>query len=344
MELTEQKLVKIAAVIRNQLVLLKQHRYRETQRHIYVVAQALERLGGIRHALDTCLNRGWHAAADKLVSKVKMILRDLPYAISELEQATNAGQSQLPSLRHIHEELRQSQQEFGRLEYDPTENTLSVYTEPIELEDLFLGDFQIQLHLAGLAELRDGNMLRVIAMDPHPASCNDTVTHPHVSEEFLCAGDASVPIQAALGNGRICDFFLLVRSVLETYNPSSPYVAVSDWEGVSCYECGYTIPPDDNYYCESCENTHCEDCISCCGSCNTYLCRQCMSSCFACEESYCESCLKECTECGEAFCPSCMKENLCKDCHEEMENQDDETETTQTDDPVKEHDQHVACG
>ena len=343
MELTEQRLIRIAGAIRKQLMLLRQHRYRQMQRHIYVVAQALAHLEETRHRLDTCLNRGWHAAADKLVAKVKVVLRDLPYAISELERATNASQLTLPSLRHIYEELRQTQQEFGRLKYDPAENTLSTFTEPIELEGLFLGDFEIQLQITALAEMKDSNTLRVIALDPHPAACNDAVTHPHVSEEFLCAGDATVPIQAALAQGRIADLFMLVRSVLQTYNPSSPYVAVGDWEGVSCYECGYTIPPDDGYYCESCDNTHCEECISCCGSCNTYLCRQCMSSCFACEESYCESCLKECTECGEAFCPSCMKENLCKDCHEEMENQDDETETTQTDNPVKEHDQQVAC-
>ena len=67
-----------------------------------------------------------------------------------------------------------------------------------------------------------------------------------------------------------------------------------------------------------------------------------MSNCYACEEPYCDSCMKECAECGEAFCPSCMKENLCKDCHEEMEKQDDETETIQTEKPVKEDDQQVA--
>ena len=342
MELTERKLTRIAGVIRTQLILLRQHHHHEVQRHIYVVAQALDHLQGIRHGLGTCLYRGWHAAAGKLVPKVNVVLRDLPFAITELERATKAGQLQMPSLRHIYEDLRQCQQEFGRMKYDPAENTLSAFTEPIELEGLFLGDFEIQLHITAMAEIRAGNTLRVVALDPHPAACNDTVTHPHVSEEFLCAGDATVPIQAALIQGRICDFFMLVRSVLEMYNPSSPYISISDWEGTSCYECGYTIPPDDSYYCETCGNTQCEDCISGCSSCSTYLCQQCMSNCYACEEPYCPSCLIECAQCGEAFCPSCMNENLCTDCHEEMEKQDEESETNEKDNTATKHDQQVA--
>ena len=63
----------------------------------------------------------------------------------------------------------------------------------------------------------------MIALDPHPAALNDAVTHPHVSDERLCTGDAGAAIQAALAAGRVFDFFTLVRSVLVTYNPESPY-------------------------------------------------------------------------------------------------------------------------
>jgi hypothetical protein len=47
-------------------------------------------------------------------------------------------------------------------------------------------------------------------MDPHPSSRNNEVTHPHVSGERLCAGDAGAAIEAAIASGRICDFFVLV--------------------------------------------------------------------------------------------------------------------------------------
>ena len=62
-------------------------------------------------------------------------------------------------------------------------------------------------------------MYRVVALDPHPAGSDESVTHPHVRDEQLCAGDAAAAIRSALAGGRICDFFLLVRSVLDRIQP-----------------------------------------------------------------------------------------------------------------------------
>jgi hypothetical protein len=67
----------------------------------------------------------------------------------------------------------------------------------------------------------------VEAVDPNPATNDEEVTHPHVKSNGLCAGDATVPIQAALQDGRICDAMLLVNAVLQHYNPASPYVSLS---------------------------------------------------------------------------------------------------------------------
>ena len=71
----------------------------------------------------------------------------------------------------------------------------------------------------------------------------------------------------ALAGGRICDFFLLVRSVLTCYNPDSAYVSLDNWHGVSCYECGYTTCPDDLSYCTTCDRDFCSDCASYCRRC-----------------------------------------------------------------------------
>ena len=84
---------------------------------------------------------------------------------------------------------------------------LSVFIDPIELEDIFLGDFQIQLQISQLSAMKNNNFLKIIALDAHPAACNDAVTHPHVSDEFLCTGDATVSIQNSLVI-RICRMFV----------------------------------------------------------------------------------------------------------------------------------------
>jgi len=296
----------------------------------------------IRKALDKSICKNWEAAARKLTHNAQRIVRDIPYAVSELEHAIKNSQTKTPTLRELYEELRQVQVEFGRLQYNAEEEILSVFTDPIELERIFLGDFEVQLQITKVAEMKNNGYLRVIALDPHPAATNDGVTHPHVSDEYLCTGDASVPMQTALANGRVCDFFMLARSVLETYNPSSPYVSISDWEGYPCYDCGYVISGDDIYYCEGCDNSLCDECMSYCRCCDTSLCNGCLNSCPFCEESVCEECLQSCSECEELLCSSCIEDNLCPPCKEEMENQENEDEPIESEKTVKETQPQVA--
>ncbi len=42
---------------------------------------------------------------------------------------------------------------------------------------------------------------------------------------------------AALTEGRLLDFFMIVRQVLQTYSPDSPYVSLDDWYGRQCSDC-----------------------------------------------------------------------------------------------------------
>ena len=330
MELTDRQLVKIAEKIRGRLNVSKTQRYSDVQRLTHNVSSNLEQLQMIQQRLGKCIHSNWDGAIAKLTAKLQRILHDLPYSINEAERKIEASQIKMPSLRQLYEALRQVQEEFGRLEYNAEEETLSVFTEPIELEGIFLGDFEIQLQIPQLAQMQDGKIFRVIALDAHPAATNDCVTHPHVSDEYLCAGDAGVPMQAAFANGRICDFFMLARSVLETYNPSSPYVALGEWDGIACYDCGYVVSGDDSYYCEACENSYCDECMSYCVSCDTSLCRGCLTSCQFCEEPCCQECLKSCSECEEPVCSSCIDDDLCPTCKEKQENQEDENETNES--------------
>jgi hypothetical protein len=355
MELNQKQLVKIADAIHDQLGILAANHYKIIQQQIDVINNNQKHLQTVRDGLEKCNLFNWQTAAKKMIGKANQIVQKLPGSVCELQRTIQDCQNTMPSLRDIYEELRQTHTEFGELDYDPQENTLSVFTNPIELEGVFLGDFEICLQIPQLTEMSTGKHLKIIAMNPNPAAVNDEITHPHVSEEYLCAGDASVPMQAALVNGRISDFFLLIRSVLESYNPDSPYVPLSEWDGNPCYDCGYTVCEDDSYYCESCENSFCNECMGGCYSCDTYLCNGCLSSCQACEErfcekclticpecekSYCGSCLTICSQCNELVCESCIDENLCPSCKEEMENQENEKE--QIEPEAQEKEQQVA--
>ena len=41
------------------------------------------------------------------------------------------------------------------------------------------------------------------------------------------------------------DFFQIVQQVLGTYNPSSAYVKIAQWNGFNCSHCGYSADLDD---------------------------------------------------------------------------------------------------
>jgi len=189
------------------------------------VAQA--HVKDLRRKLQIALARGWDAAVDRLTRCIAIVVRDLPHYAQNVEQAVEARRAvTVPSVRCLLEDLQQLEEEFDGLVYNPGQGILAVTTEPVTLEDVYLGPFEIQLLLNSLARDEPYSAYDIVALAPHPAGSNSNVTHPHVNSQRLCAGDAVVPIGAALSSGRICDFFMLVRSVLTTYNSSSPHVSL----------------------------------------------------------------------------------------------------------------------
>ena len=134
-----------------------------------------------------------------------------------LPDPTSAGLDQVErSLVVIGEDLVQARNEFGHVSFHATDQAVAVETDPITLERVYLGPFRILIRLDRLANCTVDATIEVVAVNPHPATGNGRVTHPHVSDGRLCAGEATGPLAAALQDGRICDTFLLVRSVLET--------------------------------------------------------------------------------------------------------------------------------
>ena len=147
----------------------------------------------------------------------------------------------------------------------------------------------------------------------------------------LCEGDAAVPIRAALAEGRLCDFFLLVRSVLETYNPHSAHVTLNDWYGSPCYDCGGITDDDRGYFCEGCDHDFCEDCISSCRCCDDSRCVGCLDDCPHCDEPTCGGCLKTCNDCRKPCCRNCLDDGICPACLEKKNKNPQHKDTTDDD-------------
>lgn len=338
MDHPDRHVIRLANDIQDHLVALSQSQALRWADSMRYTVERLSQLNRIHHKLSLCQIRKYHAAAKQLQTQVVRILPDLVCEIEGLRQMDKRRPVIVPSLRDLVGEIQQIQQEFDRYEYNRKTQMLSVATEPIELQDIALGPFRIDLRLAELASLAGRDVYDVKALEPHPAATDSGVTHPHVSHGRLCEGDASAPIRSALQEGRICDFFLLVRSVLQTYNAHSPYVSLTNWESQPCYDCGHGMNDDNRYYCESCENDYCDGCISYCRKCDRSICKGCLVECPHCQDSYCERCIDACSECRQTCCPSCLEDDLCSTCKEERERKENEQEEREAAEQAVSHD------
>ena len=216
----------------------------------------------------------------------------------------------LPTQRFLYEELLALSDEFEDVKFDLREETISVVTDPITLEEIELGRFQVVLSGKDLVT----GLFQVIAKTPNPAVARRDVTHPHVYENRLCEGDATVPLEHALWNGRLGDFFQIVQQTLLTYNSSSPYVSLSEWTGTKCRICDDSMSDDDSCCCDHCEQDVCDRCSTYCDHCSQTACDDCLQTCSHCEERSCARCLAVCPDCRLKYCSNCLINQLCEDC------------------------------
>ena len=145
-------------------------------------------------------------------SKTRYALQSIPGQAGSVEHRIPSEREVL-SLGEITKELEQLEEEFGEWRFDAQDPTVIVTTDTIELEGITLGSFEVRLNLNRLGQPSSPPAYTVVALEPNCPGGNDAVTHPHVSDDHLCEGDASAPIHNALDEGRICDFFVLIRSV-----------------------------------------------------------------------------------------------------------------------------------
>jgi len=321
------KLARMANRIRENLIQLKLGRYMELNRQLTNTTGQLQRLTTESRKMAASVKRGWLYAAQRCCRNVDNLLGEVIYALPKVRPLIEKPQKEILTLQVLVNELDALENEFGDIEFDASKNTISVVTEPITLEDVYLGSFKIQLELNKLDQLYNNSPYLVIALEPNPASTDDGITHPHVNSNKLCEGEGSAAIKTSLEEGRIFDFFTIVRSILNTYSPDSPYVALDDWCGTTCYDCGRTVNSEDIYYCDHCEHDYCDECSTYCRHCEETVCLGCSDQCSYCEEMLCRSCVSECEECGEMFCKSCLEDDLCPNCREDKENENEEQES-----------------
>lgn len=262
--------------------------------------------------------RNWHLAAAEL-------RRDLAYELTSLQSELTVLASQFPrvplvkrvaSAGDIYGDIVALAGDFAELDFDLQARRLSITTEPITLQNLYLGPFEIRLRWS---RLNAEPSYRVVAVDPHPAESRDNVIHPHVMDEQLCEGESHVAIREAMTQGRLLDFFTLVANGLRSYNADSPFVAIEVWCGGSCSDCGYALSDEDGYTCDKCDESVCNDCeVTCCG-CDCNCCSRCTLVCSGCDDSYCRGCVSPCSDCHQRFCSQCLHEDeRCPNCHDQQ--------------------------
>jgi len=310
-----------ASLLLKQIKKLKTSHYDDLLYHARKLEDKFKSAGDQIRLIDKALSQNWMAAAQVCRNRLEIAVNDIPWMISNLRQYLERRDPKEPVMKDILAEFNQITQELGEIHFDRKNQSLSIITDTITLEEVYLGDFEIRLDVDRISEMSKCAPYRIIAQDPHPAAASSEVTHPHVSGQILCEGDGSAAIRNALREGRVFDFFNMVINILKTYNSFSPYIKLEDWYGVSCYDCGRSMSEDDRYYCNECDNEFCESCSTFCRMCEGTICLGCAGQCDSCEVVICRNCAKRCKHCGNLCCSECIENGLCNSCQEEIENE-----------------------
>jgi len=276
--------------------------------------------------LRICRARRWTATEAREQGILRRRLSDLDLAIRRLANDLELRGTPLPSPRTVYDDIRELEEEFGEVRLEAEDGCLSVATEPIVLEGVELGPFELRLNLDDLARGDASDALRAVALVPHPCATNDAVTHPHVSDERVCLGEGMAAFRGAAEAGRLADALQIARAVLRTYSSASPYCSLDAWDGRPCADCGCVCTDTENHWCERCAQDFCGECFTNCACCGSASCVGCLYTCPHCDERICSDCRSACRDCGRPACDLCTDDGVCLVCLEEPEQEkmDDE--------------------
>lgn len=276
----------------------------------YTYMRDAERLdySALKYTLSS-LRDNIRSAATKLQLLTQQIDSLYDYACTRLDMDVDSEQRRAREQKELTDSIYASltcmeeSKAFAHIEYNLRPPIITVTTPGITLEGtddeegMFeLGAFSIKLELNKLAHVyRNDDTGRQSPYSVTPLTPIDgTISqgHPHVSSNRLCEGEASNAIRFALSRGMIGEFFAIVYATLQTYNPESAYIPLSELAGNSdddddddtsvCMVCDATVNNDDTYVCDCCGDTVCTSCISHCTCRSRVLCARCSSRTTAC--------------------------------------------------------------
>jgi hypothetical protein len=197
-------------------------------------------------------------------------------------------------------------------------------------DEIDLGRFRIHLRffLAPHYNKITIQTIKVTPLEPNPSVSKPGFFHPHVQGNgVICLGEGSQILDKF---ARQFDFFEIcntIQTILNTYNPDSPYAPLHTWKGSKCSCCGEY--KKYLYICGKCKDMVCTDCICLTQNTTPSMCKTCTieieeedkkTTCDGCKKKVDESELTKCTECDLAFCKECItsqeKVTTCVDCGE----------------------------
>ena len=324
-------LIRVARLIHRQLNTQPITPLGELRSRLTDLADELGAINRICGNLNQCEQHRWLVAGRRVQQDTLHFVEEVRSRLTCIEKHADPQKSEtalIPTLADVIRELQQLGDEFDDWWFDETSQKLTVVTDPVTLDDIDLGVFHIVLDISKLSS-SSNRAYNVEAQEPNRPSGNDSVSHPHVTDDVLCAGEAALPIRRALADGRFCDFLLLVKGVLEHYNSGSAYVRLEDWHGTPCYGCGDRTNAEDLCSCHNCDHEFCSQCSSSCDVCSASRCNDCLSMCARCDRSACESCRGNCKVCRKSCCTDCLSTaDICNECAMPNVDDFDDPETT----------------
>ena len=206
----------------------------------------------------------------------------------------------------------------------------------VYLENVWIGDIEIILNLEEF-QVRAFNRSA-------DTEIRGGYQHPHVSAGGeICWNGHDEEAEAYHRTGDFLALKDLITNLLQTYNSSSPYINLEDWEnglGERCCDCGERYPEDEMAYVEYLSDVLCPECRSYCEKCDQYvhyrdyecdldhnweMCKWCA-----------EECTTDCSKCGGRFLSEDLRRieipgekeiqvvHLCEDCYEEHSRKEEE--------------------
>jgi hypothetical protein len=335
---SKRQITRIASHIRNRIMSLYVDNKTNFSydRNIQNIRYTLDNIDDRKALAQKAYQNKWLLAAKKIqyggkgsvVNLIETVADNIQRIKESILELYAPSQMYVPSFLELVKEIQATKTTFPSLSY--RDKVLSIKTNNIVLSDgdieLGFGEFSVEFNLDRKFHSSLNDLLTIKALNPnYPGNGDRNITHPHVHNATLCAGDGHYLICEAIKQGRVEDAFKLVLSILNNYNEDSPYLSLQEWEHeyLSCAACGYDeLTEDCSYSCSRCDTILCENCCSTCDNCSESICMECASVCDNCSNISCDGCSNNevCSGCDNRYCDECMKKcgtcgsNKCEDC------------------------------